>query len=844
MSDIGVASTLAADAARRRRRTRLLSAAGCAVLVALALVSEIPQADTVLAGCCAALMLLVHRSADGVRRRAAAEPPSAPECGAHRGPSVDAGAQPRTCAAIPEDEDRREVAGEREQTLSLLQALASLRRREEQLAEAQRLARLGHWEWDLVTQEVAVSEEVWRVLGLPGAAVGTLERFMGYVHPEDQELISTLNRQALRTGEPYACDLRAIGGEGRELLIAVRARVQVDPAGVPLRLIGTLQDVTERWRATVALERRDAILEAISFAAERFLRTSAWDQGLKEALERIGYAAGASRAYLFERSSDAGGAILVCQREEWVASGIVPQIDNPELQNVRLADLGLGRWERMLQRNEHVQEIVAQLSAEERIHLADQDIQSILLIPISVGGEWWGFLGFDDCVTAREWSTAEREVLAAAAGMIGAAIERTRSEVALRESELRFKQLSDNIPEVFFMTKVDMSEVLYLSPSFERVWGRSLAEAHADPMIFVESILPEDRAALFEDMELSRSGKGTAQRHIDYRIRRPDGAIRWIRNRVFQIPDADGNPYRVAGVCTDVTAHKQMEEELRRANRIEAIGHLAAGIAHEINTPIQYIGDNLRFLDDSYADLRTAVDAFRSLLVEAAAGPVDASRLAEIEAEIRRADLDFLIEQAPRATAQAMDGIGRVAEIVRAMKEFSHPGTGEKVPTDLNQAIRSTTTVARNEWRYVAELVTHLDPALPPVHCLAGEVNQAILNLVVNAAHAIADRQSAEGTSTPGVIGISTAACGEHVEISVSDSGSGIPVAIRQRIFDPFFTTKEVGRGTGQGLTFVHSTVVDKHGGTITFESEPGVGTTFIIRLPLGSAVPGLEEAA
>jgi signal transduction histidine kinase len=206
--------------------------------------------------------------------------------------------------------------------------------------------------------------------------------------------------------------------------------------------------------------------------------------------------------------------------------------------------------------------------------------------------------------------------------------------------------------------------------------------------------------------------------------------------------------------------------------------------------------------------------------------------------------VEYLLEESPRASAQALDGVQRVAEIVRAMKEFSHPGTGVKVAADLNQAIRSTTTVARNEWKYVAELVTELDPSIPMLMCLPGELNQALLNLVVNAAHAIADHKETTGELEPGLITISTSSTEDMVEIRVQDSGAGIPEEIRQRIFDPFFTTKEVGRGTGQGLTFVHSIVVDKHGGTVTFETERGVGTTFIIRLPHGAPAASLSEAA
>jgi PAS domain S-box-containing protein len=599
-----------------------------------------------------------------------------------------------------------------------------------------------------------------------------------------------------------------------------------------------------RERAEREIVQRDAILEAVSFMAERFLRTSEWQKDLSEALSQIGAAAGASRAYLFENAQDESGCIRVSQRAEWVADGIEPQIDNPALQNVRLADIGLQRWEQGLMRNDPLQELVRDMAETEREHLESQAIRSVLLIPIFVGESWWGFLGFDDCVSDREWSHAERDVLMAAGRMIGAGIQRQRAEEALRESEMRFIQLSDNIPEVFFMTTVDMSEILYLSPSFERVWQRTMQEAFANPMLFMQSIVPEDLPILYADMELSRSGKGDPMRHVDYRIYRPDRSIRWIRNRVFQIPDQDGRPYRVAGVCTDITDQKQLEEDLRRANRIEAIGHLAAGIAHEINTPIQYVGDNLRFLDDSFTDVGAAMGAYRTLLEHARAGTVTDEVIAAVAAAVDNADVDYLLEQAPRASAQALDGVLRVAEIVRAMKEFSHPGTGLKVPTDLNQAIRSTTTVARNEWKYVAELVTELDDCLPLVPCFPCELNQAILNLVVNAAHAIAERQLREGTEAPGAITVGTASLGEWVEIRVSDTGTGIPLDLRPRIFDPFFTTKEVGRGTGQGLTFVHSIVVEKHGGTVAFETEEGVGTTFTVRLPSLADARGVGAAA
>ncbi len=185
----------------------------------------------------------------------------------------------------------------------------------------------------------------------------------------------------------------------------------------------------------------------------------------------------------------------------------------------------------------------------------------------------------------------------------------------------------------------------------------------------------------------------------------------------------------------------------------------------------------------------------------------------------------------PTALRQSLEGVDRVATIVRAMKEFSHPGTLQKQEVNINHGIRNTITVSRNEWKYVAEIETDLDETLPAVPCLPGELNQVILNLIVNAAHAIRDRTGGDGTK--GTIRVTTRRADDWVEIRVTDDGAGIPAAIRDRVFEPFFTTKEVGKGTGQGLTIAHAVITKKHGGTLTFETEEGRGTTFIIRLPL-----------
>ena len=276
----------------------------------------------------------------------------------------------------------------------------------------------------------------------------------------------------------------------------------------------------------------------------------------------------------------------------------------------------------------------------------------------------------------------------------------------------------------------------------------------------------------------------------------------------------------------------RIERELRLAQKLESVGQLAAGIAHEINTPIQFIGDNLRFVADTLAQLEPVYLAMETLLKAVPERP-EAQALAEA---VDTADLAYARDEIPKAVAQGLEGVDRVATLVRALKEFSHPDSAESAPTDLNQAINTTLIIARNEYKYVADLVTELDPQLPPTRCNVGEFNQVVLNLIVNAAHTIGDIAKERGRGT---ITISSRREGAWSEIRIQDTGAGIPEAIRERIFDPFFTTKPVGKGTGQGLYLARQIIVERHHGTLTFDSILGQGTTFIIRLPLTS--PALE---
>lgn len=289
----------------------------------------------------------------------------------------------------------------------------------------------------------------------------------------------------------------------------------------------------------------------------------------------------------------------------------------------------------------------------------------------------------------------------------------------------------------------------------------------------------------------------------------------------------------------DITERKQaelerqrMEVQLRQSQKLESIGQLAAGIAHEINTPTQYVGDNTRFVKDSFAAIIKVLKSHEELLAAAEGKTVTPELLARNREILAACDLDYIYMQIPSALEETLEGVGRVSKIVQAMKEFSHPGGKEKSPADLNRAIESTATVARNEWKYVADLKLELEPNLPFVPCFLGEFNQCILNLIINAAHAVGDVVKAD-PGLKGLITVRTQGDGDHVEVRVTDTGTGIPEAVRPKIFEPFFTTKDVGKGTGQGLAMVYGSIVKQHGGTVTFETECGRGTTFIMRLPL-----------
>ena len=442
-------------------------------------------------------------------------------------------------------------------------------------------------------------------------------------------------------------------------------------------------------------------------------------------------------------------------------------------------------------------------------------------------------------IAMSAWTVFENGVVIRYEGISEDISARKKMENALREAEQKYRGIFDNAIVGIYQSTPD-GRLLGLNAAMAASFGYSSTEEAMRCTTEISSqcyVDPRRR----EEFKRVMDRDGSVQ-SFESEFYRRDGSRFWLAMSARAIRE-NGVVVRYEGMSEDVTERKALQEQLLQAQKLESVGQLAAGIAHEINTPTQYIGDNVRFLKDAFQDLKTLLTSYEGWFPAAGKNQLSREPLEIAAAAVDQADAAYLLEEIPKAIDQTLEGVGRVAALVNAMKEFSHPDTKEKSLLDLNRAIAGTITVARNEWKYVAELKTDFDPSLPPVSCHPGEINQVVLNLIVNAAHAIGD-VARQGDRKRGIITVHTLRCSECAEIRIEDTGTGIPEKFRTRIFDPFFTTKEIGKGTGQGLAIARSVVVDKHGGSLHFETEEGKGTTFIVRLPYDSKALPLKAVA
>ncbi len=414
-------------------------------------------------------------------------------------------------------------------------------------------------------------------------------------------------------------------------------------------------------------------------------------------------------------------------------------------------------------------------------------------------------------------------------GLIVDITDRKAFELRLQQSEKKFSTIFHSNPDPIAICKYSSDEIVEVNEAFEDMSGYQRKELLNKNLSEIGFWMDKnDRQNIFQDLE--KTGKIRSRLH---RICNKDEKILHVLCSIDTLTIESEKHFMV--ICKDITEQKKLEDQLYHAQKMESIGRLAAGIAHEINTPIQYVHDNVDFLNDSFQDFIEFVNLVNITIGKT---PED-KRCADIQAIENlkdERDFEFLLEEIPSSISQSIEGIERVTKIVKAMKSFAHPGIEEKAPLNLNEAIESTITVAKNEWKYVADIVTDYNEFLPPVMCYAGDFKQIILNLIVNAAHTIGDKQNKENShDKKGLISIKTDYKDNFAIIEISDTGMGVADSVKQHIFEPFFTTKPVGIGTGQGLAIVYNIVVKKHSGKIDFETAEGEGTRFRIEIPISA---------
>ncbi len=417
-------------------------------------------------------------------------------------------------------------------------------------------------------------------------------------------------------------------------------------------------------------------------------------------------------------------------------------------------------------------------------------------------------------------------------------IDRQKNLIECIVHDLTFKNLAE-IDHARLLTAIEQaveaivistkqSTVLYVNSAFVAITGYQASDILGQPLTML-GYGEIDKQSLEDN--INKIVRGEIWR-VRKSYKKKDGTRFECDMTISPIKNDSGEIISYVTIMRDVTHETALETQLRQTQNLRAIGQLASGIAHEINTPMQFLSDNTHFLSESFSDLMRLMQKYNELVFASRQGAPTGELIQAIDAITLDIDLGYLCEEIPGALQQSQNGIQRVSEIVRAMKEFSHPDVKEKVLLDINRAINTTITIARNEWKYASEVETDFDPKLPFIPCYPGEFNQAVLNLISNAAYAITD-VIGDHPKVKGKIKVSTRKVDTWVEIRISDTGSGIPEAIRDRIFEPFFTTKKIGKGTGQGLTIAHNVIVEKLGGSITYETEVGKGTTFIMQLPI-----------
>lgn len=625
-------------------------------------------------------------------------------------------------------------------------------------------------------------------------------RDMNEIFPKNiADLNRSLNTRVFKSGKPEYTEEWVPHASGEKRLLSIKKIPKLRKDGTVEYVVCSAEDITERKQAETALKQRDAILGAVAFAAGRLLASWDWKKEMDLILSRLGKATGTSRSYVFRVHRNASGEMLASQLFEWCTPDIPPQIDNPELQNLPLAAAGVGRWEQVLKNGDAIYGAVNNFPQSERDLLDAQGIKSLAVIPVFAYKKWWGFIGFDQCESERVWSTTELEVLKTAAGTLGSVIERKKAEDDLRKSEEQFRLITENIADMIAVLDLD-GKRLYNSPSYKPILGELESLRGTDSF---QEIHPEDRERIKEIFhETVKTGIG---QRTEYRFLLKDGSIRFIESQGSTIRDNKGNVSQVVLVSRDVTGKKQLEQQALRSQRMESIGTLAGGIAHDLNNVLAPMMLSFQILSKKVTDEQSKT-----------------------------------ILQMLQSTAE------RGADLIKQVLSFARGVEGERTIVQIRHLIDDIGNIVKQTFPKSITFHSNVPKDLPTVSADATQLHQVFMNLCVNSRDAMPRGGRIDFKAESVILDEQytsvhpDAKPGHYIRITLTDQGTGIPPSVMDRIFEPFFSTKEIGKGTGLGLSTVH-TIVKSHRGFVTVYSEVGKGTTFRVYLP---ALEGIQAAA
>ncbi len=584
-----------------------------------------------------------------------------------------------------------------------------------------------------------------------------------------------------------------------------------------------LREISERKKVEQHLERRMDFEKSITKISSFFVRELNFKDAVAATIRELAALTGADRA-----------AIFVLREEERILEANYDW-HNPEKRHhsdiiKRISIYRVPYLVGQFREENFViitkREEMPPYARKERKIMEKHGVRSLLAFPLKMNKKLYGFIMLENIELGKGVTNNDIMIIRISAEILERSLEHHIAQDELYCSYTQTSQIVESVPSALIGLDEE-NLVTHFNSAAERIFGIDKYEAFGTNFFKIPIIWNWND--INDAVPRCRENKQTLS-IPEKKFLKNNGLHGFLNIHISPFMIQSKKRTGILILADEVTEIKMLEIQLHQSQKMESIGQLAAGIAHEINTPSQYVCDNINFIRESFRNILTVIKKYEELAEECKNNNALTETVENISKIRNEQDFDYILEEILPAANQSLSGMEHISKIVRTMKEFSHPGRDEKTKTDINRCIENTINVARNEWKYVSDINTEYDDSLSDVPILVGDFNQAILNIIVNAANAIEETVNEKGR---GIITIKTKRETADALIIISDSGSGIPEPIKDKIFDPFFTTKEVGKGTGQGLSIVYTIIVKKHGGKVSFESEFGHGTTFFIRLPL-----------